>query len=382
MHVPHRIVDAARPTVPAGLLVALAIGTATFVATPFLIPGVAEELDVDVGVAGLIATAQLAGFVIGSWLLPRLLPAAQHTAIGAIVLVAMANGIASLLPAWELLLGLRVLSGVGLGVIAWLAWREAFGDRRRTNELNIATPLVAIVTTPLVAWVTSTVGAGATFALIATASLIPLALPLEPSTAAIERPSGPAPRVRAAVLLLVALALFTTGGSSVFVFVAVIGAERLGLSALTISAAMTANSAAGLVASRLRRPAWTAPAAVFGIAVLAVTIARTESSVVFLVAVAVWGLFFFVAMPATFDILAGRSAYPEQRAGDAQAVMAVGRVVGPALGGALVSAGSIASLGWVAAALLAVSATIVGVIAAVVPVRGERPAERPSAAQR
>lgn len=382
MQVPHRLIVAARPTVPAGLLIALAIGTATFVATPFLIPGVAEELGVDVGAAGLIATAQLAGFVVGSWLLPRSLPASHHSAIGAVAAVAAANGIASLLPAWEVLLVLRAISGAGLGVIAWLAWREAFGDRRRTNELNVATPLVAIVATPLVAWVTSAVGPGATFALIATASLVPLALPLEPSAVVIDVPSGPSPRVRASVVLLVALTLFTTGGSSVFIFVAVIGSDQLGLSALVVSVAMAANSAAGVVASRLRRPAWTAPAALVGIAALAVTITVTGSAALFLVAVVAWGLLFFVAMPATFDILAGRSAYPEQRAGDAQAVMAIGRVIGPTLGGALVSAGSFTALGWVAAALLAVAAVLVGAVAAVVPVRHHRPTRNRSTSSR
>lgn len=364
---------AARPTLPAGLLVALAVGTASFVATPFLIPAVADELGIDVGTAGLLATAQLGGFVLGSWLLPRLVPATQTTAVAAVITLAMANGVASLLPRWSMLLGLRVVAGIGLGVIAWLAWREAFGDRRRTNELNTATPLVTMAVAPLVAWLTSAVGAGATFATLAVASLVPLALPLEPnvsSTSGAAKVTG-GPPVRAAVLLLGALGLFTAGGSSVFVFVAVIGEDRVGVGALTVALAMVANSAAGMAAAHVRRPAWTAPASLCGIAVAAIVITTTTSPPLFLVAVAVWGLLFFVAMPATFDVLAARSAHPEQRAGDAQGVMAAGRVAGPALGGALVSAGSLTLLGAVAAGLLVVAAAIVGGVTALVAPRHE-----------
>ena len=59
-----------------------------------------------------------------------------------------------------------------------------------------------------------------------------------------------------------------------------------------------------------------------------------------------------MGVPATFALLAARSRFPEERAGDAQAVMAVGRVFGPLLGGALLASGSTTSLALVSAGVL------------------------------
>ncbi len=54
---------------------------------------------------------------------------------------------------------------------------------------------------------------------------------------------------------------------------------------------------------------------------------------VFVFALVGWGFVFFMGMPAAFALLASRSRFPEERAGDAQAVMALGRVFGPLIGG-------------------------------------------------
>jgi len=56
---------------------------------------------------------------------------------------------------------------------------------------------------------------------------------------------------------------------------------------------------------------------------------------VFVVAMVAWGFSFWMGVPGAFSLLAERSAFPDERAGDAQAVMAAGRVVGPLVGGAL-----------------------------------------------
>jgi DHA1 family inner membrane transport protein len=69
-----------------------------------------------------------------------------------------------------------------------------------------------------------------------------------------------------------------------------------------------------------------------------------------------WGFVFFMGVPAAFTLLAARSNFPEERAGDAQAVMALGRVFGPLLGGALYAAGSTGTLGIVAASVMAAGA--------------------------
>ncbi|MEO1060169.1 MAG: MFS transporter [Actinomycetota bacterium] len=368
MQVPYRLLAAAKPTLPAGLLLALALGTANFAATPFLIPALAEALGIGVGTAGLISTAQLAGFMAGSWVAPRLIAPTHHAVVGAIVLLAVANGLSSLLPSWPILLGLRALSGVGLGVTAWLAWREAFGHRRRTNELNIAAPLVVMVSTPLMAVLASEIGAGMTFAVLALVALVPLALPIRPSTHLAPKPSGRSgPAATAALLVLGVLGLLTMGGSSVFVFVAVIGIDQVGLTPMAVSVAVVVNAAAGLVASRLPRPEWASPASIAAIGASALLLSMTTSPVLFFATVSLWGLLFFVALPSTFELLSSRSRFPEERAGDAQAVMAAGRVAGPALGGALVSTGSLTVLGLVAAGILVSSALLAAVVARAYP---------------
>ena len=52
-----------------------------------------------------------------------------------------------------------------------------------------------------------------------------------------------------------------------------------------------------------------------------------------------------MGIPAAFALLASRSRFPEERAGDAQAVMALGRVFGPVLGGSFFAAGQTAVMG-------------------------------------
>jgi DHA1 family inner membrane transport protein len=69
-----------------------------------------------------------------------------------------------------------------------------------------------------------------------------------------------------------------------------------------------------------------------------------------------WGFVFFMGIPAAFTLLAERSNFPEERAGDAQAVMAAGRVFGPLLGGALYASGSTGTLGVVSATIIAFGA--------------------------
>ena len=59
----------------------------------------------------------------------------------------------------------------------------------------------------------------------------------------------------------------------------------------------------------------------------------------FWAAMVAWGFAFWMGVPGAFALLAERSNYPDERAGDAQAVMASGRVVGPLIGGVLYQIG-------------------------------------------
>jgi DHA1 family inner membrane transport protein len=87
-------------------------------------------------------------------------------------------------------------------------------------------------------------------------------------------------------------------------------------------------------------------------ALCALTIAVARSGVLFGLALVGWGFVFFMGVPAAFTLLAARSTFPEERAGDAQAVMALGRVFGPLLGGALYASGSTTTLGVVSASVM------------------------------
>jgi predicted MFS family arabinose efflux permease len=73
----------------------------------------------------------------------------------------------------------------------------------------------------------------------------------------------------------------------------------------------------------------------------------------------VWGFAYWKAIPAAFSLLASRSKFPEQRAGDAQAIMAVGRVIGPITAGVLLDQGKPWVLGVVASTVMVIAAATV-----------------------
>lgn len=365
MQVPVRLINAVRPGLPLGLLAGVTAGTVVIATTPLVLASVADEYGVGLGVVGLMSTLQLAGFVAGSWLGPRFLSARRRVVVAALLLGAAANLACAALPPWPMFLGLRALSGIGLGVMAWLAWREAFGDGRRTSELNIAGPITVMIATPVLVWIIERQGPAGTFLLLGALLALPIVLPNRPSALPDEATArSGAPPVRPALLLLIALGLFTCGGSVIFVYSGVIGTEHLGISPAAISLAFMGNSVLGVLASIapvFRRPAlagfW-----LLACSLCALSMGVGDTAALFVPAMILWGYFFFTGIPATFALLAARSRFPDERAGDAQAVMAAGRIIGPALGGALVAAGSFATLGIVAMLIMAVAGVIIIVV--------------------
>ena len=71
MRLPLRLAGAGRLTAEPGLILAVAVSTAVFSATPLVLPEVVDEFDVDAAAGGLISGAQLAGFVVTSFLAGR-----------------------------------------------------------------------------------------------------------------------------------------------------------------------------------------------------------------------------------------------------------------------------------------------------------------------
>lgn len=351
---PLRLLAAAKPSVPAALLAAIATSTAVFAATPFLLPSVADEFDVSVGTAGLMSTAQLGGFVLASWVGGRFLHPVRRVFVIGTLLGVIANLGSAAAPTFETLAALRFISGISLGLAAWIAWQAAFGDVEKTGDVAVVGPLVGVAVAPLIAIVLEHAGLRWLFLILALITALPLLFTRQVPRSDRLRPHRTRHRAtRAASLILVALATLTLGGSSVFVYAAAIGNELDGLSPITVSLLFSANALASIPSAR-----WSGrrgPAGLWFLmtAACALAIAVSRSGLVFSVALVGWGFVFFMGIPAAFSLLAARSAFPEERAGDAQAVMALGRVFGPLLGGVLYANGSTTALGIVSASVMA-----------------------------
>lgn len=369
MQVPIHVLRAIRPNEHPGLLLATAYGTAVLSVAPFLLPALADEYDIGLGRASFATAGQLAGFVLGSWGAGRRLAPRGRVLAVALAVLASTNLGSALLPPFAALVGLRVLSGVALGVVTWFSWSQVFGDERRMSEIAVVGPLVGVTTTPIAALLVERFGPDGIFWALAATALVPMAF---------SRRSGHSPRMLAprggrarerhaptpeATGVLVCLGLLTLGGSAVFTFGAVIATSNTGLSLSAVSLAYSANAIASIPSAR-----WTGRRGPAGpwlgvCAASAVAMGVVPNGAVFVVAIATWGFAFWMGVPGAYSLLASASRYPEERAGDAQAIMAAGRVVGPLAGGALLDATSAAVLGLTGGGtmvLAAVGLTVVG----------------------
>ena len=353
MLVPVRLLQAAHLTVKPAVLVAMASSTAVFTATPFLLRPVAREFGITVGAAGWISTAQLAGFVIASWSAGRFLRPVRRVfvLIGALGLVA--NLLSAIAPSLLLLGGARFVSGVSLGLAAWFGWQDAFGDAGKTGDVAVVGPLVGVVLAPAVASTVDLLGLRGLFLVLAVVAASPLLFVRQIPTVDRLRPHTTRHTpTRAAQLVLVALGMITLAGSSVFVYAAAIGTDLVGLSTIVVSLVFSANALASIPAAKW--PGRRGPPGMwfFGTAVLALLLPTVHTRPVFVGALVGWGFIYFMGIPAAFGLLASRSEFPEERAGDAQAVMAAGRVFGPLMGGAFLSAGETLAMGLAAMGIM------------------------------
>ncbi|MEL7210146.1 MAG: hypothetical protein AAGK32_18275, partial [Actinomycetota bacterium] len=226
MQIPVRLLVLLRPSVSPGILLAVGFSTVVLVATPFLIDPVARHYGVGLTAASFIGVAQLSGFVFGSWGAGRWLRPRRRVFIAALALAVVANLASSLLPPFVLLIALRAASGLSLGLISWFAWVQVFGEERGTADVAVMGPVAGILSGPLIA-LFATDGPATVFALLGTVAVVPLLF--NAGTGAADR--VPPRRLRskpvpAAALILVALGLYTMGGSAVFTFVVVLGAAN------------------------------------------------------------------------------------------------------------------------------------------------------------
>lgn len=352
---PLRLLLTLRPRVPLGVLVTTAVSTVVFASTPFLVKGVADDFDVDVARVGLISTAQLGGFMVASWGAGRFLRPRRRVMVVAVLLGLVANLASALVPWFSALIAIRFVSGISLGLIAWVAWAEAFGDDERTGDIAVIGPIVGTLASPVVAVVVDRLGADAWFLVLAVMHLLPLGFIRATRFTAVAPPKGARHRpTRAAAAILACLGMMTLGGSSVFVFASVIGQDEVGMSAFAVSLVFAANSIAGVPSAKYRGVRRLPGLWMMTTAACAVVVGLVHHPVAFWVALPLWGFSFWMATPAAFSLLAERSRYPAERAGDAQAIMAAGRVVGPLMGG-LAYAASPGSIGVVGGGVMAVA---------------------------
>lgn len=333
---PVRVIQTLRPNIPAGVFAATAVSTVVFSATPFLIPAIADDRALSVGLVGIISTAQLGGFVIASSVGPRFLRPRRRVMVLAIVIGVLANLLSAVSPWFAMLVATRWLSGLSLGLIAWIAWAEVFGDNERVGDVAIIGPIVGTVASPIVALVVARAGPDWLFAVLAGLYLVPACFVRSMRLDASKRPHRDRhPPTRAAAAILVVLTMLTLGGSATFVFAGAIGHDVVGLPAFTVSLVFAANALAGLPSARFRGDRKLPGLWLCLTGLSAVAVGTLHSATVFWVALIIWGFAFWMGIPGAFALLAERSKYPDERAGDAQAVMALGRVVGPLVGGVL-----------------------------------------------
>lgn len=371
---PVKAILSVRTSATPALLVAAASIALHFAATPFLIPVIAERFGVSLGVAGLISVAQVGGFTASNLFAGRRLQPRHSLLVWSAAGGVVFNVASAIVDSFEVLVGLRILAGVAAGLVTWLAWTEAMRNVAALKDVAGSGPLVALIGSPAVAWLLTVADERMVFIVIG-ASCIPALFMKTAFGSTKPRQRRRMSPSRSNVVLLASLGMLSGAGSSLYIYAASIGADQVGLQPVAVSLAFSANAGAGLLATRRHLPGVPHAAWFAVVSVCIVMIAFIDNPISFYVAMAVWGYAFWQAVPAVLAQIAAWSLVPEERTGDAQGVMAFGRMIGPAVGGALLSVGSFAAVGIEAAAGVFAASLAV---AAVGRYRNLHPEERPT----
>lgn len=368
MQVPFRLATAGRDTVDIGLIGAIAVSTAVFSATPLILNGVIETFHLESSAAGLLSGCQLAGFVLTSFLAGRVAKPSRAIFVLSVLLLAAANAVSAFVDVFELLLICRFAAGLALGAVTWLAWSAVFGDEKRMGSVAVIGPLAGVLVSPLVGLLVEVASFRAVYLGLAVVGVLPLLrIPSFGRGVAELKPRhrGGAPLAYA---VIAGLMLVSFGGSAVFVFSGVIAEDDLGISPGWFSLILSLNAAAGIPSSSWSGARPLAGLWLSGCGVAAVLFTTSGSALVGATSIVFWGFAYWVGVPGAYSVLSRVSRYPTERAGDAQAGMAVGRIFGPVVGGSLMGLGSQATLGVVAGGLMILGGLVV-VAAAATPGR-------------
>ena len=105
---PVRVVLALRENSQVGSLAAIVAVSALFAATPFVIPAVAVEYNVSIGLSGLLSAAQVGGFAAAAFWAGRRLRTHRAYLIGGALATSAFNLLSAFAPTFEILLVLRI----------------------------------------------------------------------------------------------------------------------------------------------------------------------------------------------------------------------------------------------------------------------------------
>jgi predicted MFS family arabinose efflux permease len=357
---PLRVVQAVRPQASSGVIAGASLVAAVFAATPFLLPDVSKRLEIPLGATGLLSTAQVASFAIASFLAGRFFRPRRRLHYGGILLVAIACAASAVVTDFSLLVATRALAGMGMGTLTWIAWADATRFSRGLGDVAAVAPVTAAVASPALGWLTEHGGYPWVFASLALLSVISLLFRVD---------FGDLPRVGRNVsssksnrLLLGSLLLLTLGGSAVFVFAGAIGTAFVGLSPVNVAWALSLNALAGVAGTRVAAGPGRAGIWLLGAVGSALTLGTIGIPVVYVIAMTVWGFSWWVFVPAVIKLLAEKSLTPAERVGDAQALMAVGRIFGPLVGGIAIAGDNFSRLSIVGATIMFSAAALATIV--------------------
>ena len=359
MFAPIRALLSVRRGAPVALIVGASSVSFLFAATPFLIPEVSDRFGVSLGSAGLISSVQVLGFAATVFIAGRRSSPSRRTLVVAALVGVSCDAASAAVAAFPLLLGLRLVAGAGAGLLTWLAWGDAMRSTRSMRDIAAVGPLTVLVGAPLLAWVASAGGDRAVYLVLAGSMIFPALVPVDllGDAGAARRSMSPS---RSNLVLLAGLGILTMSGSALFVFLGAFAESEAGLTAVGLSLGFSVNALAGLLGARLgRRPRHAWPW-------LAVVAASASSIVLFAGPVSYyagmfgWGFAFWMAVPTVLGRVAEWSLAPDERVGDAQSVMALGRAVGPGVASVLVGSGRFGGLAVFAGSGLLSSAVVIG----------------------
>ncbi len=355
---PIRALVAFRPSAAPGLLAGAAAVSGLFAATAFLIGPVASRFGVPVGTAGLISAVQVGGFTVATLIAGRKIRADGRILVGAAIVQVAANLVSAAAGWFWLLLVARLVAGVGAGLVTWMAWLDAMRKHEVMRDVAGIGPLTSLVAAPLFGVLSSRWGDRPVFLVLAVLAAVPLAFHVDLSgeSAPGRRKVSPS---RSNLVLLGSLALLTLAGSSMFMFTIAMADARIHLDPSVAALAISANAAAGLTATRLRTGSDAASPWLAGIVASISVMIAFPVAPVFYVSMMTWGFCFWMAVPRVLRMVAAWSLAPAERVGDAQGLMALGRVDGPAIGGMLVGGGAYISVGIEAAVVTGLAAVVV-----------------------